>query len=131
MGENDTAGLDPIFYFHHCFIDRVFWLWQVKHGLTDDLPIIDGYPGTNSADGQGADAGHRAEHVAVDGHPAPAVHEGRRRRRDAPLHRARLPSTSRPSATSTSTGSLEEDHPKLAAGAEEPDARPEDAPSST
>ena len=57
MGENDTAGLDPIFFFHHCFIDRVFWLWQVKHGFTDDLPIIDGYPGTNSADGQGATPG--------------------------------------------------------------------------
>src|ERR1051326_8247657 len=23
MGENDTAGLDPIFFFHHCFVDRV------------------------------------------------------------------------------------------------------------
>jgi tyrosinase len=57
MGENDTAGLDPIFYFHHCFIDRVFWLWQKAHGATDDLPIIDQYPGTNSADSQGATPG--------------------------------------------------------------------------
>ncbi|MEO5559428.1 MAG: tyrosinase family protein, partial [Dokdonella sp.] len=32
MGENDTAGLDPIFFFHHCFIDRIFWLWQKRHG---------------------------------------------------------------------------------------------------
>jgi tyrosinase len=57
MGENDTAGLDPIFFFHHCFIDRVFWLWQQGHGATDELPIIDGYPGTNSADSQGATPG--------------------------------------------------------------------------
>lgn len=57
MGENDTAGLDPIFFFHHCFIDRVFWLWQQRHGATDDLPVIDGYPGTNSADSQGATPG--------------------------------------------------------------------------
>ena len=57
MGENDTAGLDPIFYFHHCFVDRVFWLWQKRHQATDDLPIVDRYPGTNSADSQGATPG--------------------------------------------------------------------------
>ncbi len=57
MGENDTAALDPIFYFHHCFVDRVFWLWQKRHGAIDDLPVIDGYPGTNSADSQGATPG--------------------------------------------------------------------------
>jgi tyrosinase len=57
MGENDTAGLDPIFFFHHCFIDRVFWLWQQRHGATDDLPIIEQYPGSNSADSQGATPG--------------------------------------------------------------------------
>ena len=57
MGENDTAALDPIFYFHHCFIDRVFWLWQQRNGATEDLPVIDRYPGTNSADSQGATPG--------------------------------------------------------------------------
>lgn len=57
MGENDTAAFDPIFYFHHCFIDRVFWLWQKKHGATDDLEIIAGYPGTNSVDNQGPTPG--------------------------------------------------------------------------
>jgi tyrosinase len=57
MGENDTAALDPIFYFHHCFIDRVFWLWQKRHGATDELPIIAEYPGTNSTDNQGATPG--------------------------------------------------------------------------
>jgi tyrosinase len=57
MGENDTAGLDPIFFFHHCFVDRVFWLWQKKHGRTDELDIIEEYPGTNSADNQGPTPG--------------------------------------------------------------------------
>lgn len=57
MGENDTAGLDPLFYFHHCFIDRLFWLWQKKHKATDRLEIIDHYPGTNSVDSQGATPG--------------------------------------------------------------------------
>jgi tyrosinase len=57
MGENDTAGLDPIFFFHHCFIDRVFWLWQKRNGFTDRLDVIEGYPGTNSVDGQGATPG--------------------------------------------------------------------------
>ena len=57
MGENDTAALDPIFYFHHCFIDRVFWLWQRKHGFTDHLEIMAQYPGTNSVDSQGPTPG--------------------------------------------------------------------------
>ena len=52
MGENNTAGLDPIFFFHHCFIDKVFWLWQERNGLTapGSLSVIAGYPGTNSSD---------------------------------------------------------------------------------
>ena len=57
MGENDTAGLDPIFFFHHCFIDRVFWLWQQRHGATAGLDVMAGYPGTNSADNQGPTPG--------------------------------------------------------------------------
>jgi tyrosinase len=57
MGENDTAALDPIFYFHHCFVDRMFWLWQKKHNCTSDLEIIEGYPGTNTVDNQGPTPG--------------------------------------------------------------------------
>lgn len=57
MGENDTAGLDPIFFFHHCFVDRVFWLWQQRHDATDRLEIIPEYPGTNSVDSQGPTPG--------------------------------------------------------------------------
>ncbi len=61
MGENNTAGLDPIFFFHHCNVDRMFWLWQVKNGHTDSLEIIDGFPGAinayNGGNGQGPAVG--------------------------------------------------------------------------
>ncbi|MEO6719019.1 MAG: tyrosinase family protein [Ferruginibacter sp.] len=57
MGENDTAALDPIFYFHHCNVDRVFWLWQKKNGFVDYLDVIEYYPGTNSSDNQGSTPG--------------------------------------------------------------------------
>ena len=57
MGENDTAGLDPIFYFHHANVDRMFWVWQKKTGNVDTLDIIPQYPGTNSVDSQGPTPG--------------------------------------------------------------------------
>ena len=57
MGENNTASFDPIFYFHHCNIDRVFWMWQKRHGCTDHLDLIEYYPGTNSSDNQGSTPG--------------------------------------------------------------------------
>lgn len=57
MGENNTAAFDPIFYFHHCNIDRVFWLWQKRHNSTDELELIEYYPGTNSSDNQGSTPG--------------------------------------------------------------------------
>lgn len=28
-----TAAYDPIFYAHHCMIDRLWYLWQVRHGI--------------------------------------------------------------------------------------------------
>ncbi|CAN0157806.1 unnamed protein product [Ascophyllum nodosum] len=34
MGENETAAFDPIFFFHHCNIDRMFWIWQKRWGRT-------------------------------------------------------------------------------------------------
>jgi tyrosinase len=60
MGENETAAFDPIFFFHHCFVDRVFWLWQQRHGATDKLDIIAGYAGTDSHT-QGATPGMEPE----------------------------------------------------------------------
>ena len=52
MGENETAAFDPIFFFHHCWIDLVFWKWQQLHGATEELEIIPGYKGTNTNDSQ-------------------------------------------------------------------------------
>lgn len=57
MGENDTASFDPIFYFHHSFIDRVFWSWQKRNHNTTRLEILNEYPGTNSVDDQGPTPG--------------------------------------------------------------------------
>ena len=64
MGENNTAGLDPIFFFHHCNVDRMFWLWQVKNGHQDDFDIIAGDPGANSntlPGGQGPAVGQKMD----------------------------------------------------------------------
>ena len=52
MGENETAGLDPIFFFHHCNVDRVFWIWQVRNGHTNHFDIEPGYAGTDNVDNQ-------------------------------------------------------------------------------
>lgn len=57
MGENDTASFDPIFFFHHCFIDLMFWRWQKIHNATEVLEVVPGYPGTNSVDSQGPTPG--------------------------------------------------------------------------
>ena len=53
MGDNETAGFDPIFFFHHCFIDYVFWLWQKKYGRTawGSLEIDPTSPGAMSTEG--------------------------------------------------------------------------------
>ena len=47
MGENDTAGLDPIFFFHHCFIDYTFWTWQRRNGMTKAFTIDPNDPGAS------------------------------------------------------------------------------------
>jgi tyrosinase len=54
MGDNETAGFDPIFFFHHCFVDYTFAIWQRLHGLTKrgSLTIIPNYPGTILSEGQ-------------------------------------------------------------------------------
>lgn len=57
MGENETASFDPIFFFHHCFVDKVFWDWQNAHTATKSFDIHEGYPGTNSVDAQGPTPG--------------------------------------------------------------------------
>jgi len=57
MGENNTAALDPIFFFHHCNVDRMFWLWQKLHKKTDKLDVIADFAGTSSSDSQGPTPG--------------------------------------------------------------------------
>ena len=52
MGENDTAALDPIFYFHHCFIDYAFWIWQRRQGATQGFTIDMQDPGASYANNQ-------------------------------------------------------------------------------
>ena len=32
MGIIPTAAFDPIFFSHHCMIDRLWYLWQIKYG---------------------------------------------------------------------------------------------------
>jgi tyrosinase len=58
MGENNTAAMDPIFFFHHCNIDRMFWLWQKRHEATHKLEIIEGFAGTTASDSQGPTPGY-------------------------------------------------------------------------
>ena len=75
MGENETAGLDPIFFFHHCNVDRLFWIWQVKHKSKDNLDItVPGwnykkkgpYPGTNNIGNQPPVGYEPDEQLAMD-----------------------------------------------------------------
>ncbi|GAP86746.1 putative tyrosinase [Rosellinia necatrix] len=45
MGENETAAFDPIFFFHHAWIDYLFWNWQERHGAVHELEFMPGYEG--------------------------------------------------------------------------------------
>lgn len=49
MVYNELAGFDPIFYFHHAFIDLVFWKWQVIYGAAEKLDVDPTYPGTSTS----------------------------------------------------------------------------------
>ncbi|KAH7367775.1 putative tyrosinase [Plectosphaerella cucumerina] len=50
MGENETAGFDPVFYLHHAFVDYAFWQWQLRHNVTaaGSLTVEAGKDGTFS-----------------------------------------------------------------------------------
>lgn len=43
MTDLDLAAFDPIFWSHHCMIDRIWWMWQQQYGINqidqDYLPI--------------------------------------------------------------------------------------------
>jgi tyrosinase len=32
MGQVATSAYDPVFWSHHCMIDRIWWLYQVRNG---------------------------------------------------------------------------------------------------
>ena len=51
MGDNETASFDPIFFFHHSFIDLVFWRYQQKMGMTEKLEIDESDRGATRKEG--------------------------------------------------------------------------------
>jgi tyrosinase len=40
MGSVATAAWDPIFWSHHCMIDRLWYLWQTRHGVNNIPPSL-------------------------------------------------------------------------------------------
>ena len=32
MQDVNVAAFDPVFWAHHCMIDRIWYLWQIRHG---------------------------------------------------------------------------------------------------
>ncbi|MGH9719642.1 MAG: tyrosinase family protein [Bryobacteraceae bacterium] len=38
MGAVATSAFDPIFWSHHCMIDRLWYLWQLRHGESNIPP---------------------------------------------------------------------------------------------
>jgi tyrosinase len=37
MGSVELSAFDPIFWFHHCFIDNLFWQWQKLNNQTSSI----------------------------------------------------------------------------------------------
>jgi tyrosinase len=44
MSNVGTASYDPIFYAHHCMIDRIWYLWQLEHGSTTGFEQLLDFP---------------------------------------------------------------------------------------
>src|SRR5215510_232875 len=40
MSSVGTAAWDPIFWSHHCMIDRLWYSWQLKHGVNNIPPNL-------------------------------------------------------------------------------------------
>ena len=52
LGENETSAFDPMFFIHHCNVDRMFWIWQKKWDHTESFSIHpDGPNSGTSTDG--------------------------------------------------------------------------------
>ena len=41
MGSIATAAYDPLFWAHHCMIDRLWYLWQLRHGSGLPAALLD------------------------------------------------------------------------------------------
>lgn len=41
MGRIPVAAYDPLFYAHHCMIDRLWYLWQLRHGPGVPAALLD------------------------------------------------------------------------------------------
>ncbi|HEY2479437.1 MAG TPA: tyrosinase family protein [Solirubrobacterales bacterium] len=41
MGQIPVAAYDPLFWAHHCMIDRVWYLWQLRHGPGVPRALLD------------------------------------------------------------------------------------------
>jgi tyrosinase len=41
MGSIATAAYDPLFWAHHCMIDRLWYLWQLRHGAGIPAALLD------------------------------------------------------------------------------------------
>jgi tyrosinase len=41
MGDVTTAAYDPVFFAHHCMIDRIWYLWQVRNGAGMPRALLD------------------------------------------------------------------------------------------
>lgn len=35
MGVQNFASFDPIFWFHHCMVDKLWWMWQKRNGINN------------------------------------------------------------------------------------------------
>jgi tyrosinase len=40
MSDVTTAGFDPVFWAHHCNVDRIWWIWQLRHGNSTMPPEL-------------------------------------------------------------------------------------------
>lgn len=45
-----TSPNDPLFWFHHCNVERIFWRWQARNGYNNYAPVTGGPLGHNRGD---------------------------------------------------------------------------------